>query len=91
MRRVRRRGGQDGLLLRLEMLGAVRNERVLRVMGGSTAKPLGGVATLDERELSPLVVAERGRLRTLMGVENVREREGRMRSGVRGVVGQPWT
>jgi len=89
-----RRGGRGeagmgvvAVLLRLDMEGAVRRERVFRVSEGKRPRPLGGVATtLDERELSPLD-RESGLLSTVMGEA---KGLGWTRSGVQGVEGLPW-
>jgi hypothetical protein len=94
-----RRGVRRGLL-RLEELGVVRRELVLRTIGSASVKMEGGskgsgwsgvVATLDAREEDPLVTgeADKGFLKMDTGEVRIRVREGRTSSGVRGR-GVPW-
>ena len=93
------RRGVRRALLRLEELVVARRERVLRAMGlafvkmegGSEASKLGGVVTtLEAREEDPLVMGEvdNGDLNIDTGEVKIRVREGRIKSGVRGV-GEP--
>ena len=86
------RRGVRRALLRLEELGVARRERVLRAMGSafvkmegeSEASRFGGV---DAREEVPPVTGEmdKGDLNIDTGEVKMRVREGRIKSGVRGV------
>lgn len=90
-------------LFKLDMLDAARRERDFRARGAAVARREGGseaargckgaASMLEANEEGPLAAGEEesGDLSMDMGDESMREKEGRMRSGVRGVDGLPWT
>jgi hypothetical protein len=85
--------GREAVELRLEELGVVRRERVLRLRAGGMCVEEEDEATdcsssLLEADEKLEGLGDRGYLRREMGCERVRLNSGRL--GLRGVVGWPW-